>query len=53
MVCSAEESAASWLMKTIEEGVQRLEMKIRNAELYSEGATVFTPCSRLQQDCPN
>ena len=27
-------------------------MKMQNAELYLNGATVITPCSRLQQDCP-
>ena len=26
---------------------------MRNAELYLKGATVITPCSRFQQDCPN
>ena len=40
-------------MEITKEGAQNLEMKMRNAELYLERATVITPCSRLQQDSLN
>jgi len=37
-----------------ERGAQSLRVKMRNVELYLKGATVIsTPCSRLQQVCPN
>jgi len=39
-------------MEITKQGAQSLWMKMQNAELYLNGATVITPCSRLQQDCP-
>ena len=38
-------------MEITTQGAQNLRLKMRNAELYLKGATVITPCSRLQQDC--
>ena len=40
-------------MKNTKQGAQSLWMKMGSTELYFKGATVVTPCSRLQQDWPN
>ena len=37
-------------MKHTKQWAQSLRMKMGSAELYFKGATVITPCSRLQQD---
>jgi len=40
-------------MEFTKQGAQGLQMKMQNAELYLNEATVTMPSSRLQQDCPN